>query len=530
MFIYFQYKHYESADEALSALNGGFYRGCFLTVDYAQDLHGNGSVVEVELDGDIEPSAISVDNFASMEIAKNETEEVIVLQMSDASEAEAFLTQTRSPVIEVPLVSDNSSSPVLVETLAYVEDSPPILAYASKGTEDEADSESGSVITLDSTSASSITLLTEDSRLSRPEKTDVAAMVPKCSNSTQFFEQSNQKRDENMNTCMGGALPSGLDSSIGDIGVFPGSSTGFRCSEDEAMETLTSDSLFEPFLSFDPSIITSELEDAGVSVDAVISSDLEPVVIDLGSPLVRDVKCAITGTSMSAAQYDQYINMVSAYFSDPSVSETTAATGSGLVSGRFVVRDSSIKSVAFSDLSDDPVVAPLKHDTPEFVPKALNSLESDTDGLSVTSSSYGKKGAKYTDPEDASEGGDGDDASSEAIKGEYSVHTGQYESDIRNIFVGNIGRLPTDGVQLLTNYFKSLDIEVLKVDIKVSFAFLEVLNTPTLDDQIKAISIKSGGNPPPFGKDNRAFRIEFVQQTSAGKHNIRCVSEFSRLA
>jgi RNA recognition motif-containing protein len=105
--------------------------------------------------------------------------------------------------------------------------------------------------------------------------------------------------------------------------------------------------------------------------------------------------------------------------------------------------------------------------------------------------------------------------------GEYSIHSGQYEPDIRNVFVGNIGRLSSDGVQQLIKYFANLGVAVLKVDIKISFAFLEVRDTPDLQERIESIALGSGGHPPPFGRDGRLLRIEFVQQSSAGKQNIK---------
>lgn len=105
--------------------------------------------------------------------------------------------------------------------------------------------------------------------------------------------------------------------------------------------------------------------------------------------------------------------------------------------------------------------------------------------------------------------------------GEYSIHSGQYEPDIRNVFVGNIGRLSSDGVQQLIKYFANLGITVLKVDIKISFAFLEVRDTPDLQERIESIALGSGGHPPPFGRDGRLLRIEFVQQSSVGKQNIK---------
>ena len=117
------------------------------------------------------------------------------------------------------------------------------------------------------------------------------------------------------------------------------------------------------------------------------------------------------------------------------------------------------------------------YNTPAFVPKLQLGLpQQGSNGSMSVDHSSAKRSGGTTGPSDRSYRSDGsgsntplndDDDSNSGNKGEYSVHSGQFEPDIRNVFVGNIGRLPEDGVQQLVAYFAALGITVLKVDIKI---------------------------------------------------------------
>lgn len=517
---------------ALSALNEGFFRGCFLRVDYSRDMH--------YLDPNYETSGAGV-----LEAGVGLT----VLQISNPIEAEEYFSHSH-------ISSSDSQSSISglqehfhrsvadkAEVASVALTNSPKLVLSVSEDDEGAEADSESVITLDSTNASSIvsTLDTDDSRFADSHlnlylKTSNDQASPRISSEVDAADFTSSRGavlwlqpsdDEKIAAEEAHESRSQLLQSLqekpdfchrGTIGIAP------RGSGDERnMSNLSSDLLFESFLSFDPTLLDSAFpREVDESFNRKNDSEFEPVVIDLVNAQISDVKCAITGTSMSATQYDQYLSLVNAYFAETTAVEQIDESTAGPIGGRFVVRDNSTKSVAFSDLSDDLVGGSLNHDTAPFVPKSRQPVENkDLDGGSVSSSGFVKRTLKSTDHEDTSEGGEFDDLSQDNTKGEYSIHSGQFEPDIRNIFVGNIGRLLSDGVQQLKAYFAALDIIVLKVDIKISFAFLEVRNTPLLQGQIDAIAIGSGGKPPPFGKDERTLRIEFVQQSSAGKRSIR---------
>lgn len=497
---------------ALAALDGGFFRGGFLSVQYSQDLRGGGvaalhasrpSLFAASRDSSW--NSRTWDNYAAVDNVTSDG----ILQMSNKTEAEEFLSLSRLSE------SKSASFSYAQSNHQDVADALPAAAGEVNSPRVElsiSDEDAGSVISLESTSASSIlsTLDTDDSRFRDTQHTDWLKSSDRAESKTALnidvawlksSEVHQQESEEKL-----GINSQHFQGHSGFSTLAPGLVA-------PTLQYSDSECIFESFLSFDP----TDLEDSNpFDNNEINQADFEPLVIDLADAEISDVKCAITGTSMSAAQYGQYLNMVNAYFSETAF----ANSGGQNAGGRFSeCLTASSTAASFPDLRDNLIGLSLKHDTPEFVPKSQQ--KSDADNGSVVSGGYVKRVTKSTDPEDMSEGGEYDEMGSLGAKGEYSIHSGQFEADIRNIFVGNIGRLMSDGVHQLKSYFSALNIIVLKVDIKISFAFLEVKNTPMLQSQIDAIALGSGGKPPPFGKDERMLRIEFVQQSSAGKRSIR---------